>query len=267
MREAVVNALAHRDLGPLARSTPVQVNLFPDRLVITNPGGLFGPVTLDRLGEPGILAARNASLMRILEDLPGPNGLGPVCENRGSGIAAMLESLRRAGLRPPIFEDRIASFTVTFLAESLLDSDTLRWLDDLGIEGLSGSQRAVLAMLHRGDDVTHASFQSVTGLQSQSAKRELDDLVRRGLLEELGEGSLASYRLAVHDRRDRRAEILRLLRLKGPLSRAEIETALGLEPANAAWWIRSLKSERLIEPTHPGRSPKVKYRLRRARRR
>jgi len=60
LREALVNALAHRDYSPLARGTPVQVRIFPDRLEADNPGGLFGPVTTERLGEPGLLATRNA---------------------------------------------------------------------------------------------------------------------------------------------------------------------------------------------------------------
>ena len=67
LREAIVNALVHRDLGSFARGTPVQIAMFPDRLVVTNPGGLYGPVTLEKLGDPGISAARNQVLMKLLE--------------------------------------------------------------------------------------------------------------------------------------------------------------------------------------------------------
>jgi len=61
LREAVVNALVHRDLSGSARGTQIQVEMYPDRLVIKNPGGLFGPVTIDSLGEEGISSARNAT--------------------------------------------------------------------------------------------------------------------------------------------------------------------------------------------------------------
>jgi len=61
LREAVVNALVHRDLSSSARGTQIQVEMYPDRLVIKNPGGLFGPVTIDSLGEEGISSARNAT--------------------------------------------------------------------------------------------------------------------------------------------------------------------------------------------------------------
>src|SRR5579862_1040261 len=97
IREAIVNALVHRDLSSSSRGTPVQINMFNNRLVIHNPGGLYGPVTVDSLGE-GISAPRNIGLLRLLEDLTPVGERRAICENRGSGVGAMVEELRRAGL-------------------------------------------------------------------------------------------------------------------------------------------------------------------------
>lgn len=118
IREAIVNALVHRDLSTASRGTPVQVNMFKNRLVLHNPGGLYGPLTIESLGE-GISAPRNVRLLRILEDVTPAGERRAVCENRGSGVGAMVDALRRSGLPEPLFEDRIATFRVTFLNAAL----------------------------------------------------------------------------------------------------------------------------------------------------
>jgi ATP-dependent DNA helicase RecG len=114
VREAIINALVHRDLSSASRGTPVQVHLFRNRLVIHNPGGLYGSVTVDSLGQ-GISASRNTRLLRVLEDVTPVGERRAVCENRGSGIGAMVHALRQSGLPAPVFEDKISTFRVTFL--------------------------------------------------------------------------------------------------------------------------------------------------------
>ena len=43
------------------------MNLYVDRLEILNPGGLYGTVTVDRLGTAGMSSARNQHLSALLE--------------------------------------------------------------------------------------------------------------------------------------------------------------------------------------------------------
>lgn len=45
VREAVANALLHRDYSPYSRGTPVQITLYADRMVVASAGGLFGAIT------------------------------------------------------------------------------------------------------------------------------------------------------------------------------------------------------------------------------
>ena len=92
--------------------------MFSDRLVIHNPGGLYGAVTLEDLGREGICARRNLLLMQLLEDSPAGGG-NVVCENRGSGIGAMKHALSEASLPEPEFEDRISTFRVTLFNSPL----------------------------------------------------------------------------------------------------------------------------------------------------
>jgi ATP-dependent DNA helicase RecG len=270
LREAFVNALAHRDLSGHGRSTPVQIQMFPDRLVIANPGGLHGAVSLDQLGEEGISSARNQVLMKLLEDVAVPGERFAVCENRGSGIGAMVAALRQAGMTPPVFEDRVATFRVTFPNQTLLDEPTVTWLN--GVVGdLSDSQRMGLAMMRHGHVLTNSQYRQLLGVDSRVATRELSDLVARDLVLQKGTRRWATYELKPaasvrKERRDRREEIVDLLRRQGELSADQIADALGIGGEAVRRWLRIMRSEDVVVLTTANpRSPKTKYRLAKAR--
>ena len=176
VREALVNALAHRDLSSAARGTPVQVQLFPDRLTILNPGGLFGPVSVERLGEAGVSSARNQVLMKLLEDTVTPDEGRLVCENRGSGIGAMLAALRRAGLPEPRFVDRVATFEVTFLAQSG------QAVERRGRRGADRRQQ-ILEMLRQRGDLPRSEIATSLGLSDIAVRKWLNTLRRENLVE------------------------------------------------------------------------------------
>ncbi len=99
VREAIVNAIAHRDYSHFVRGSYIQIRLFADRLEIQSPGGLYGNVTEDTIENEQ--STRNRLLMRMMEDLH-------LVENRGSGIRSMLEAMRQANL--PYFYHIFAIF-------------------------------------------------------------------------------------------------------------------------------------------------------------
>jgi ATP-dependent DNA helicase RecG len=264
LREALVNALVHRDLSSASRGTQVQVEMFPDRLHVGNAGGLFGPVTLERLGEEGVSSSRNALLMRILEDVPLAGEHRTVCENRGSGIRTMIYALRQAGMTLPIFENRVATFDVTFPNHTLMSDRTVRWIAALGEETLTDSQVTALAMLRDGATLDNARYRTATGVDSRVATAELQDLVARELVTQVGERRWATYRLTSQaaavdpdaasggSRRlspaDRRVEILGALGDE-VLSRAEIAARTGLPDQAVGRWLRVLRREGRVQLT------------------
>ena len=77
LREALVNAVAHRDYSSYVLGSQVRIEMYADRLEIISPGRLFGPVSLTNLETAQ--ASRNQLLVRLLGEV----GL---VENRGSGI-------------------------------------------------------------------------------------------------------------------------------------------------------------------------------------
>jgi ATP-dependent DNA helicase RecG len=284
LREALVNALVHRDLSVLARGTPVQIQLFPDRLTIVNPGGLHGPVSIERLGEAGVSSSRNATMMRILEDTPLPGAGHLVCENRGSGIGAMLAALREAGMSPPEFTDGVATFSVTFPNHTLFDRETLEWLASIGADELSDNQRVGLALLRNGQSLSNEVYRKFNNIDSRVATRELRELVQRRLIRSVSSGRWTTYRPAdaaeiprqpdlpieatptvrvqEQDLSKPATDILQLLGNGGELSSSQIARTLALPGSTTRYWLLRLRQQGRIEPTLPNlRSPNLKYRL------
>ena len=98
-REAIVNALAHRDYHSNAS---VEVRLFADRLEIWNPGVLPGTLTLEDLHGDHASVPNNPLLAESLY-------LARYIEKVGSGTQRMIELCAEAGLPEPDFEERAAS--------------------------------------------------------------------------------------------------------------------------------------------------------------
>ncbi|KAF0124452.1 MAG: ATP-dependent DNA helicase RecG [Elusimicrobia bacterium] len=92
LREAVVNALVHRDYS--VRGTSIYVNIFDDRVDISNPGGLLPGVTTRNFGTESV--RRNP----VIADLF--HRIGKV-ERLGTGIRRMKGLMREAGLKAPVF--------------------------------------------------------------------------------------------------------------------------------------------------------------------
>lgn len=161
VREAIINALAHRDYSNFSLGTHIQIRMFPDRMEIANQGGLYGHLSEDTIGIDSP-ATRNAVLMRMLEELE-------IVENRGSGIRAMVEAMRSIHLSPPKFTDKHTSFLITFYNHTLLDHETVEWLNNFKDIPLNDNQRFALAYLKVNPElnrITNRDYQRITSVDS-----------------------------------------------------------------------------------------------------
>ncbi len=109
IREIILNALVHRDYSFHTEGMPIQLQIFTDRIVVTNPGGLYGRISLNRLGQVQA-DTRNPALATALEALK-------ITENRYSGIPTIRREMAEYGLPMPQFEDSRNSFRVTLFNE------------------------------------------------------------------------------------------------------------------------------------------------------
>lgn len=108
LREAVANALIHRDYSTQTENAYVSVYMYNDRIEIINPGILYGTNKLEKLGTATTMESRNPTIVRILEEK------GDVIENRHSGIPTMKREMKKFGLPEPEFYEERDSFKVIF---------------------------------------------------------------------------------------------------------------------------------------------------------
>lgn len=100
LREAVANAVVHREYGDRFCGQSIAVDVFDDRIEVTNPGGLYGGKTRESLFD-GSSRCRNATLVKLMSIVPLPDGAGSPAEGNGSGIPMMIDAMRAHGLPSP----------------------------------------------------------------------------------------------------------------------------------------------------------------------
>lgn len=182
-RELIANALVHRDLDHWSAGMAVEVRLRRDRLVVSNPGGLYG-ITVERLGRDAVTSARNARLVAICQHVRSPGTGGRVIEALATGIPTVTASLVKAGIPPAHYVDAGIRFTVV-LQRTAAPASPLR---------LSDTALRVYNALAAGPR-SAAEVQQSLGLTAANARKVLRELRARGLVEQLGgRGRPTTYR-------------------------------------------------------------------------
>ena len=104
IREAILNALVHRDYSIHTEGMPIQLIMFEDRIEIRNPGGIYGRIRIDQLGkvQPDTRTPVIASVLEVLK----------ITENRYSGIPTIRKAMQEYNLSQPEFLDERGSFAI-----------------------------------------------------------------------------------------------------------------------------------------------------------
>ncbi len=196
LREAVVNAVVHRDYS--IEGTAVRIFYYSDRVEIHNPGILPGGVTLEALRNGRAPSKpRNPVIASILKDLP-----GGYMERVGSGISFMIYQMREAGLPDPEFKEQ-DEFVVTFLRGHGEAKSTSTQLTNevptavVSQSGLTPLERRELALkfVRENGSITYKQYRALTGASETTAIRDLDALVESGAIQKVGKGPATRYRL------------------------------------------------------------------------
>jgi len=247
LREALANAIAHRDYSSYVRGSYVQVRMFADRLELQSPGGLFGNVTVDNIDEEQ--STRNARLMRMMEDLH-------IVENRGSGIKEMLQVMREANLEPPTFSDRRTSFQVMFRNHTLMNPGAISWLNQFADKPLNDRQRLALVYLRQHGRINNSGYRRLNRVDPTMAGTELRGLVESGMAEQEGVGRWTGYRLAVSPELPEQREVDRIVaqvREAGAITNAECRELLAVDQSRAYYLLKKLCDDGRLVPRGVGK--------------
>lgn len=186
LREAIANAVAHRDYEISGQA--VRVEIWPDRLLIRSPGGLPEPVTLENLREQN--APRNLDVIRLLRRYR-------LAEDAGMGIDVMEDGMEAALLERPKFESDGTHVTVIFTVHSTVTPQERAWIGEIEQRGqITSSDRVVLLHAARGEVLTNSRVRDLLGVDSVHARASLTRLRDLGYLAQSGERAGSTYALA-----------------------------------------------------------------------
>ena len=196
IREAIVNALAHRDYERSGER--IMVRIFKNsRLVISSPGGPPDPLKISNLMRGNYDAIwRNPSLADNL------NRLGQM-EGRGKGIALMKAAMHNHGLEDPMIKLAAGTrFEVTLYGpgETL---DSIRtsagskiWsIDASEKERLSERQRVIIAYIQTNGSATSSWCQTTFNISRETAVKDLRELLNLEIIIKIGKGPATRYEL------------------------------------------------------------------------
>ena len=258
LREAIVNALAHRDYG-LAGAT-VDITVWDDRIEVRSPGPLPGHITLENMRAEHY--SRNPRIMRVMKIM----GL---VEEYGEGIDRMYREMEARLMEPPVFEATASSVTVTLRNRMLVDVEDQSWLNQLDRDDVTADERRTVVAARRAGTVAPRDLRAM--LPDADVDALLSGMVAKGLLSRVGRRGGTRYVLsdamvrragnpgmAAHNRR--RQTLLDEIRRRGSLSTNEAAILLDVAPAVARGLLNELVQVGLARAA--GRTRARRYHLR-----
>ena len=186
VREAVVNAVVHRDYS--RRGQCIRVFMFDDRIEVYSPGALPPGVSLEKMRrlEPQSVL-RNPIIVGVFRDFG-----SRYIERLGTGIRRMALAMEGYGLPRPRFEEVGSEFRVTLMGPGE------RFMAEVGelpawTKGLNERQVEAVLYVETHGRITNREYQDLYGVSRETAKRDLRELVDKELLMPMGRGRGLHY--------------------------------------------------------------------------
>jgi ATP-dependent DNA helicase RecG len=170
LKEIVVNAVIHRDYNI---SDDIHIWIFDNRIEVRSPGVLPGHMTIQNLLTER--ASRNRTITRLLNRYPDPPN-----KDIGEGLNTVVDKMKEAKLKEPVFETTGTTFVVT-----------------LGHTPLARPHELVMEYLESHEEITNGIARELTGITSENTMKEVFyKLAKGGQLEKVPDklGSKSAWR-------------------------------------------------------------------------
>ncbi|MCB0746183.1 MAG: putative DNA binding domain-containing protein [Ignavibacteriae bacterium] len=168
-KEAIINALAHRDYYD--KGARITIEVFNDRVEISNPGGLISGIPKNEFGKRSL--SRNPLIFGLFERIR-------MVEQVGSGIGRMRDLMIEADLTEPEFNTE-GMFTVTVRRPF----DFNKWVDKW-VDNLTDNRVNIIKAIHENSKVSKRELEEKVGLSATAIDNNLDALKDLGLIERVG---------------------------------------------------------------------------------
>lgn len=174
-REALLNAIAHRDYSDEGRG--IEVYIFNNHLEVRNPGALLSSIRLeDIIGQKGVHQSRNSHIARVLRELGYMRELG-------EGMRRIYDLMHRNELAPPTIQSTADGFVITLTHRPLYSEKDLLWLSQFEDFNLDREQKAVV-LLGEGERIFSAQqvWDAVGIVDTEHYRKLVDSLMRLNIL-------------------------------------------------------------------------------------
>lgn len=176
LREALVNALIHRDYS--MRGTSIYVNIFDDRVEIVNPGGLPAGITKENFGKESV--RRNLIIADLFHRMR-------KVERIGTGIKKMKRLMLEAKLKEPEFEST-TFFHATFYRNP---EYSLKPVAEKGIQesiqkGIQKSSEKVLRLIKDNPSITTHEMAETLGMTRVGIAKVIKKLKAKDQIKRVG---------------------------------------------------------------------------------
>jgi ATP-dependent DNA helicase RecG len=175
-REALVNAICHRSY--YEKGAVIMVEIYDDRVEISNPGGLISTITQEEFGTKSF--SRNPLIFGLMQRID-------LVEKVGSGIKRMRDAMKEANLIEPKFEMG-GFFTVAFYRPMAFE----KWLNGWTLR-LKLPLIVMLRAIYDEGRITKPQLANVTGLSKTSVDNNISKLKKLGLLTRKGSDKLGRW--------------------------------------------------------------------------